>query len=287
MEILIILLITGIIAGILSGMFGIGGGAIIVPMLMLFLGFEQTTANGTSLAALMLPVGYFGVMEYYRKGKLHIKSALILALGILVASGLGALLALNLPKDILKGGYAIFLLYYAWRSVAPRLWYREWKGLGEVAVAEETTTDLNTTRSMLICFFVGLLAGIASGLFGIGGGVVIVPFLMNLLAFDQKLATGTSLGALLLPVGIPAVIGYAQRADAPLVAVPDFLSSYLPQFGDVALWAAVPLALLLLGGAFFGARITLSLPAKTVRRAYGFFLLFIGLRFLWDALAVS
>ena len=56
---LIILLIIGSVAGVMSGMFGIGGGAIIVPLLMVFLGFEQTTANGTSLAALLLPVGLF------------------------------------------------------------------------------------------------------------------------------------------------------------------------------------------------------------------------------------
>jgi uncharacterized protein len=287
MSSFLIILITGVIAGVMSGMFGIGGGAIIVPMLMLFLGFEQTTANGTSLAALILPVGLFAVIEYYRNGKLKIKAALLMALGIAIASWFGANLALTIPKEALKGGYAIFLLYYAWRSISPRLWYREWKGLGDVKVAEETSTDPNSPRSLIVCFFIGLLAGIAAGLFGIGGGMIIVPFLTSFLKFDQKLATGTSLGALLLPVGIPAVIAYAQASIPPERIVqnaPEFLASWLPQIGDVVLWAAAPLALLLLAGAFFGARITLSLPAKTVRRLYGFFLLFIGLRFLLDAL---
>jgi uncharacterized protein len=268
-------------------MFGIGGGAIIVPMLMLFLGFSQTTANGTSLAALMLPVGIFAVLEYYRSGKVQIKAALILALGIAIASWFGANLALTVPKEALKAGYAIFLLYYAWRSISPLLWYREWKGLGEVKVAENSSADTTSLRSLLICFGIGLLAGIASGLFGIGGGMIIVPFLTSFLKFDQKLATGTSLGALLLPVAIPAVIAYSQAtipAERLVQNAPEFLASWLPQRGDVVLWAAVPLAILLLAGAFFGARITLSLPAKTVRRLYGFFLLFIGIRFLLDSL---
>ncbi len=66
MENLPLLIVIGGIAGVLSGMFGIGGGAIIVPALMLFLGFSQTEANGTSLAALLLPVGLFACITYYQ-----------------------------------------------------------------------------------------------------------------------------------------------------------------------------------------------------------------------------
>lgn len=108
---------------------------------------------------------------------------------------------------------------------------------------------------------------------------------MTLLGFDQKLANGTSLGALLLPVGLPGVLRYMQAQEASIVAGPDFLVKLLPQHGDVALWAAAPLAILLLIGAFFGARLTLSLPTKTVKRLYGAFLLFIGLRFILDMLS--
>lgn len=285
MDILLVLILIGSVAGVLSGMFGIGGGAIIVPSLMLFLGFEQTTANGTSLAALLLPVGIFGCIEYYRSGKLKIAPALSLAIGLALASWFGASLAIALPKATLKGVYGVFLLYYAWRYLAPRKWLAELRGQA-VEVIKEKEIDANSPRVLAIAFAIGLVAGVASGLFGIGGGVVIVPFLMTFIGFDQKLATGTSLGALLLPVGLPGVIRYADVADATVVAAPEFLTNLLPQIGDVALWAAAPLAILLLGGAFFGARITLSLPTKTVRRLYGAFLLFIGLRFLFE-LAIS
>lgn len=283
---LTILLVIGAIAGVMSGMFGIGGGAIIVPLLMVFLGFEQTTANGTSLAALLLPVGLFGAIEYYRKGKLQIYPALAVAVGLTTATWFGASLALNVPRELLKGMYGVFLIYYAWRYLAPRQWYREWRGI-EVAPAVKTDSDIDgkSPRVIAICLGIGLLAGVASGLFGIGGGVVIVPFCMTILGFDQKLANGTSLGALLLPVGLPGVIRYMQAPEASIVPGPDFLVKMLPQYGDVALWTAAPLAILLLIGAFFGARLTLSLPTKTVKRLYGAFLLFVGLRFLLDMIS--
>ncbi len=283
---LIILLIIGALAGVMSGMFGIGGGAIIVPLLMVFLGFEQTTANGTSLAALLLPVGLFGAIEYYRSDKLKIYPALAVAVGLTAATWFGASLALNVPRELLKGMYGIFLIYYAWRYLAPRQWYKEWRGIeAEAKVKNDSDVDGKSPRVILICLGIGLLAGVASGLFGIGGGVVIVPFTMTILGFDQKLANGTSLGALLLPVGLPGVWRYMQAEEASIVAGPDFLISFLPQYGDVALWTAAPLAILLLIGAFFGARLTLSLPTKTVKRLYGAFLLFVGLRFLWDMIS--
>lgn len=285
MPVFIILLIIGSIAGVMSGMFGIGGGAIIVPTLILFLGFEQTTANGTSLAALLLPVGFFGCLAYYRGGKLKILPALAVAVGLATASYFGASIALSLDKDLLKGIYGIFLIYYAWRYIAPRKWLAERRGEAVEEVQEDSDIDPRDPQVLLICLGIGLVAGIASGLFGIGGGVVIVPFLISFLKFDLKLATGTSLGALLLPVGLPGVLRYAAAENALHVAAPEFLANILPQYGDVALWAAAPLAILLLIGAFFGARITLALPTKTIRRLYGAFLLFVGIRFIWDMLS--
>lgn len=261
MENLPLLIIIGGIAGVLSGMFGIGGGAIIVPALMLFLGFEQTEANGTSLAALLLPVGLFACIAYYRSNKLHIVPALTVAVGLAVATWFGASLALDLPKDILRQSYGILLVYMAWRYIAPRKWLMELRGQPPEVVVEDVEVDDRSPRVLLVALGIGLVAGIMSGLFGIGGGVVIVPALMAFAGFDQKLATGTSLGALLLPVGLPGVLRYSQE-------------------GDLNLGVAAPLAVMLLLGAVIGARVTLSLPTKLVRRLYGFFLLFVGLRFL-------
>jgi uncharacterized membrane protein YfcA len=261
MENLPLLIVIGLIAGVMSGMFGIGGGAIIVPALILFYGYDQTLANGTSLAALLMPVGIFACIEYYRQGKLRIKPAGATALGLAGGAWVGASLALDLDPTTLRIFYGLFLLFMAWRYAAPLKWLAEIRG-GEAEVVQETTDDAESSRALVICAVVGLVAGVASGLFGIGGGAVIVPALMLFLKFDQKLATGTSLGALLLPVALPGVIEYAQA-------------------GKVDIQTAIPLAVLLFLTAFLGARLALRLPTKIVKRLYGIFLLVIGLRFIF------
>jgi hypothetical protein len=119
-----------------------------------------------------------------------------------------------------------------------------------------------------VIFIVGLVAGVASGMFGIGGGAVIVPALVAILHYDQKLAVGTSLGALLLPVGLPGVLRYESEGVLDL-----------PVAGLVAVG--------LLLGAVVGAKIALGLPSKTVKRLYGLFLLFVALRFILQGLTVA
>lgn len=262
MEQLPLLLIIGLIAGVMSGMFGIGGGAIIVPSLIIFLGYDQKLANGTSLAALLLPVGIFACIEYYRQGKLKIKPAAAVALGLTGGAWFGAAVALDMDDTLLRLLYGVFLVYMAWRYMAPRKWWAEYRGTATEKVQEDTD-DTDSVRVLLVAFLIGLLAGVSSGLFGIGGGAVIVPALMLLLGFDQKLATGTSLGALLLPVGLPGALQYYQ-AD------------------KLNIETAIPLALMLLIFALLGARLALGLPTKTVKRMYGIFLLLVGIRFIFN-----
>ena len=85
------LAILGMVSGILGGLFGIGGGAIMVPVMVLILGFEQRFAVGTSLAAMLLPVGLLGVLVYSREGALGWRQAAILAGGLVVGNLVGAL----------------------------------------------------------------------------------------------------------------------------------------------------------------------------------------------------
>jgi hypothetical protein len=87
------LTMLGLTAGILGGLFGIGGGAIMVPVMVLLLGFEQRVAVGTSLAAMLLPVGVLGVLWYAREGTLSWTAAAVLALGLLVGNLVGAIAA--------------------------------------------------------------------------------------------------------------------------------------------------------------------------------------------------
>jgi len=260
---LIGLLLTGIVAGVMSGMFGIGGGAIIVPSLMLLLGYSQVKANGTSLAALLLPVAIFACIQYYRQGKLILRVAFTVAIGLAAGAYFGAQIALGLDANLLKKAFGAFLLYMAWRYAMPRQWWHEWRGAETPVVApdEALPYKLYTPQMTVFLLITGFVAGILSGMFGIGGGIIIITVLTVLLGFDQKLANGTSLGALLLPVGLPAVYKYWTE-------------------GQVIIEAAVPLAAMLAIFSILGARFALGLPVAKVKRYYGVFLFFIGIRFL-------
>ncbi|NBO36999.1 sulfite exporter TauE/SafE family protein [bacterium] len=104
------LLGIGLAAGILSGLVGIGGGLVIVPLLVMLGGMTQISAQGTSIGALILPVGIFAAMKYYRAGNLDIRSSLYIAFAMALGAYLGATLALQLPQDTLKKIFGIVLV---------------------------------------------------------------------------------------------------------------------------------------------------------------------------------
>jgi hypothetical protein len=251
------LLLVGLIAGVLSGMFGIGGGVVIVPLLTTFFGLALQSAVGTSLAAMMLPVGILAVLAYYRAGKLRIRVAAIIAVGVVVGATAGAQLALLLPTATLRQAYGAFLLFAAWRFIEPRKLIARARGSAQPEAAPEPARDAHWFPLLIV----GLGAGVVSGLFGVGGGIVIVPALIGLLRFDQKVAVGTSLAVLLLPVSAGAVISYYRA-------------------GLLDVGAATLVAIGLVGGSFLGAKIALGLPSSTVKQLYGIFLVVVGLRFL-------
>jgi len=231
------LVIVGLAAGVLSGMFGIGGGVVIVPVLTALFGFGLQQAVGTSLAALLMPVGIFAVIEYYRAGKLKIGVSLLVAGGLIIGGLGGARLALNLPTGTLQGLYGLFLLYAAWKFAEPRKWYAEWQARrGGTPPLPTAPIPAVTTAPWFVLLAVGLGAGVISGMFGVGGGIVIVPALVALLKFDQKLAVGTSLGALLLPVGAGAVLEYHAAGLLDVGAAAAVAVSYgvLPHVVDAA-----------------------------------------------------
>ena len=103
----------GLVAGICSGMFGIGGGLIIVPALVLLCGFDIKTAIGTSLFVILLPTGLLGVWEYWKSGDLRVSSGFWIAFGVFCGVYLGALLAGAVSAVVMKRAYATFLLVVA------------------------------------------------------------------------------------------------------------------------------------------------------------------------------
>jgi uncharacterized membrane protein YfcA len=247
-----ILLVIGLVAGVLSGLFGIGGGLLIVPALTLFMAFSAKTAVATSLAALLLPVGIFAVLEYHRKGLLDLRASMLIALGLFTTTLVGAQITLALPETLFKQAYGVFVIIMGLRFLGIFA-----RNANPAATAAPSSEPLSAWKLLAL----GLIAGVLSGMFGIGGGIVIVPALMAIFGVEQKRAVGTSLGALLLPVGLPGVLGYYAA-------------------GELNLGAAVPVAIGLAIGALGGARIAIGLDPKTMRRLYGIFLLLVGAWFI-------
>jgi uncharacterized membrane protein YfcA len=112
-----VFLAIGLGAGLLSGLFGVGGGVLIVPALVFLLGYSSHMAVGTSLGALLLPVGVLGALAYYRTGNLQLQASLLIALGLFIGAHFGARLALTLSAVQLSRAFAIFLVL-----VAARMW---------------------------------------------------------------------------------------------------------------------------------------------------------------------
>lgn len=112
MEVLACLLI-GVGAGIVGGFFGIGGGVVILPALIFFKGFSQKMAQGTSLVALVAPVGILGLMNYYKQNQVDLNAGAWIALGFFGGGWLGSKVALNLDEVLLRKGFAVFLVIIA------------------------------------------------------------------------------------------------------------------------------------------------------------------------------
>jgi uncharacterized protein len=116
-------LTVGLVAGVLSGLFGIGGGILIIPALIFLAKFPMKLALGTSLGAMLLPVGLLGAYAYYQQGNLNIKASMLLGLGLFLGAYLGARLAQHLSGPTLQRMFAVFIAI-----MAVRLWIDAGKG---------------------------------------------------------------------------------------------------------------------------------------------------------------
>ena len=110
-QLALLLIMVGLSAGIMSGLVGIGGGVIVVPALVFFLGFSQQEAQGTSLGLLLLPIGILAVINYYNKGYIDVKVVAIMCIAFVIGGWLGSKLALQLSQETLKKIFAIVLFY--------------------------------------------------------------------------------------------------------------------------------------------------------------------------------
>ena len=240
-------LILGVAAGVLSGLFGIGGGIVMVPSLIAIFGMDILGANATSLAAMLLPVGIFGVIAYYKAGLVNVKESLWISLGLFFGSFVGGEFAVNINETLLAKLYAGILLYIALSYFDFFSYFRKKK-------SPNLRDSIVVAKPYWAFILVGIAAGIFAGLFGKGGGIIIVPILIGVFHYDAKAATATSLTAMQLPVGLPSVIIYAN--DGHL----NILFAGLIAFGIVI-------------GVFFGSKAGIKLPSTMFKKVYAIFLL--------------
>jgi len=114
---ILILVIIGLMAGVFGGMFGVGGAIIMIPALVYFLGVDQHTAQGTSVAIMLPPIGLFAAYNYYKAGEVNIWYAVIIAIAFMAGGYFGSLIALKLPENLMKKIFGILLILVALRMI--------------------------------------------------------------------------------------------------------------------------------------------------------------------------
>jgi uncharacterized protein len=115
-----IVALIGAVAGLLGGMLGLGGAIIIIPAMVMLLGYSQQMAQGTALIMMVLPVGALAALQYYQKGFVDVKAALIMAVFFFVGGYFGAKFATQIPQDVLKKAFAIMLVV-----IAIKMWFQK------------------------------------------------------------------------------------------------------------------------------------------------------------------
>ena len=194
--------LIGLAAGFLSGLFGVGGGILIVPALVLAARFPQKLAAGTSLAAIV-PTSLVGVLSYAAGGHIDWLAALLLAAGAIGGAQLGSLLLDRLPRRAIQWAFVGFIVIVI-------------VSLFLVIPSRDASIEI-TVVSGAALVVLGLAVGVLSGILGIGGGVVIVPMLVLLFGASDLVAKGTSL-LVMVPTAISGTIGNTLRRNVDLRA---------------------------------------------------------------------
>jgi len=259
-----ILLATGAGAGFASGLLGIGGGFIMVPVMYSVIGamgfpdIAMKVALGTSLLVI-LPTAMSGAWRHNKKKAVRWKTALVLGLCGLGGGLAGSTLATYLPERVLKTGFGGLVLAIA-----------IWMGLGMMPKLAKQRAEPKDNPRLLPAL--GFPIGMVSGLTGLGGGALIVPTLVLALDFPMHMAIGTSVTAIIL-TSLGGITGYIIHG----IGVPDLLP-YSIGYINLPIWLclagmSVPLAQL-------GAKTAHALPAKQLRYIFIALMVYIGLRMI-------
>lgn len=240
---------VGVVAGLTSGLFGVGGGVIMVPALMAVAGFEPKLATGTSLTAIV-PIALSATVGYALAGEVDWAAGVPMAAGALAGSIVGTQVLRSIQARLLQLLFGLLMVATALRMV-----FEEGGGDGRGGL------DVGTVALLVL---VGFGAGLLAGLFGVGGGILIVPALALGLGLPLVLAKGTSL-AVIIPTAVMGTVrnhsvGLTAFRPAAVVGAAGVVSAFAASRLSIGLdehVAAVLFAVLLAGAAanmVFGAR---------------------------------
>lgn len=250
----IIAALVGVVVGIFSGMLGIGGGTLMVPIFRLGYGFEAVVATGTSLFAI-IPTSISGVITHLRNKTCDWKIGVAAGVGGACTSWLGVVLAEHSPSWAVMLVAALIIAWSAYtmfkkafkkkEAVPPEV---------EKAQMEAAMAHVSTKNDWVKAFLIGLVAGVASGYVGVGGGFLMVPMFMSLLHLPMKKCSGTSL------IGVM------------ILAIPGVIMQW--HYGNIEFLVGIALAIGAIPGAVVGGNLVKRIPEKQLRILFGCFLLF-------------
>jgi uncharacterized membrane protein YfcA len=243
----IVLALVGAVGGVMSGAFGVGGGIVMVPLLLAFAGMDQRRAATTSLAAI-IPTAVAGGATYLANGEVDIPVAVLVAVSGIAGAYVGARLLRRISLGWLRWLFVALLLGVAARMVL-------------IAPERGAEVDLDVPVALALVA-TGLVMGVASGLFGIGGGVFLVPMLISVFGAGDLAAKGTSLLVVLATAAMGTITNLRGGMVDLRVGAVVGVAATLASFGGVALAFALPPRL---SGVLFAALLVLSAGQITVR----------------------
>ncbi len=244
------MVVAGALAGLTSGLFGVGGGIVIVPALTLLAGFGPRLASGTSLTAIV-PISAAGLVGYAVAGEVDVAAAALLTVGSLAGAVVGTRFLRSLSGPALQWGFAALMLVTSLRLVLGG----DGDGSGRAAL---------TVAAALVLVVLGFAAGVLAGLLGVGGGIIIVPLLTIAFGVPLVVAKGTSL-AVILPTSLVGTLrnrsaGLTALRPAAVVGVAGVLSAAAA--AQVSLGLDARLSSLLFAGLLVVVAVRLGLQAR-------------------------
>ncbi|MDO5357982.1 sulfite exporter TauE/SafE family protein [Slackia faecicanis] len=272
MEMFIVAALAGVVVGVLSGLLGIGGGVVMVPLFRLVFGLDPIAATATSLFTI-IPTSLSGMAKHARNKTCVIRVGVICGLAGAVLSPIGVLAAAASPSWMVMGAAALVIAYSAYTMFKKALAASKAKAEGAAGASASSKSasggkgqaadmDASDVRFALKPAFVakvaaiGILAGFLSGYVGVGGGFIMVPLFMAMLGVPMRLASGTSL----LAVCILAIPGAVEQG---ILGNIDYLVGIATAAGSMP-------------GAVLGASLVKRVPERALRFAFAAFLLVVA-----------